>query len=162
MKALAPIFPRYSIFTVAPTSTNRKTSAATHNFPYFTESLLATASLFFCNPIPINITAINDENVIAVVSLSSITTSKNEMLKMISTFDVSRICTFLKKYASNMPRNNPIAIPKNMETGIFTNFSIEAPSPCIIPTNVENRTMTYTSSTDAPARINCGIPSFTP
>ena len=44
----------YPTFTVAPTSTNRNTSAATHSFPYFTEILFATTSLFFCKPIPMN------------------------------------------------------------------------------------------------------------
>ena len=62
--ALMPTLPRYPIFTVAPTSTNKNTSAATHNFPYLTESLFATTSLFFCNPIPINIIAIKAEKVI--------------------------------------------------------------------------------------------------
>ena len=89
--ALMPTLPRYPIFTVAPTSTNKNTSAATHNFPYLTESLFATTSLFFCNPIPINIIAINAEKVIEVVNLSSITTSKSEILKIISTFEVSLI-----------------------------------------------------------------------
>ena len=72
------------------------------------------------------------------------------------------MCTFLKKYANINPISNPIAIPRKIETGIFTKLSTDAPSPCIIPTKVENRTITYTSSTDAPARISCGIPSFTP
>ena len=79
IRAFTPTFPRYPMFTVAPTSTNKKTSAATHSFPYFTESLFATVFLFFCNPMPINIIAINAENVIGVDNLSSITTSKNEM-----------------------------------------------------------------------------------
>ena len=94
--AFTPIFPRYPTFTVAPTSTNRNTSAATHSFPYFTEILFATTSLFFCKPIPMNMIAINAENVIAVFKLSSITTSNREILKMINTFEVSLICTFLK------------------------------------------------------------------
>ena len=40
---------------------------------------------------PINIMAINAEKVIAVVKASSAATSRKEMLKMISTFAVSRI-----------------------------------------------------------------------
>ena len=34
--------------------------------------------------------------------------------------------------------------------------------PCASPVNAVNRTMTNTSSTDAPARINCGILFLTP
>ena len=58
--------------------------------------------------------------------------------------------------------HSPMAIPRKIETGIFTKRMRDAPSPCIIPTKVENNTITYTSSTDAPARISCGIPSLPP
>ena len=34
IRAFTPTFPRYPMFTVAPTSTNKKTYAATHSFPY--------------------------------------------------------------------------------------------------------------------------------
>ena len=57
---------------------------------------------------------------------------------------------------------SPIAIPSKMETGILIKLTAETPFPCIIPRNVENNTITYTSSTDAPARISCGIPCFVP
>ena len=53
-------------------------------------------------------------------------------------------------------------IPATIETGMFTNFIMETPFPCAILINVVNNTITYTSSTDAPARISCGIPFFVP
>ena len=111
---------------------------------------------------PINIMAIKAEKVMAVVKASSAATSRKEMLKMISTFAVSRICTFAKKYANRDPTASPTAMPNRMDTGMLTKLSREALSPCIMPTKVENRTMTYTSSTDVPARISCGMPCFTP
>ena len=111
---------------------------------------------------PINIMAIMAEKVIAVVRASSAATSRKEMLKMIKTFAVSRIWTFAKKYANRDPTARPTAMPSRMDTGMLTKLSIEALSPCIMPTKVENSTMTYTSSTDAPARISCGMPCFTP
>jgi 3-methylcrotonyl-CoA carboxylase beta subunit len=60
------------------------------------------------------------------------------------------------------PTARPTAMPSRMDTGMLTKLSREALSPCIMPTKVENRTMTYTSSTDAPARISCGMPCFPP
>ena len=81
---------------------------------------------------------------------------------MISTFAVSRMWTFAKKNANRNPTVRPTTMPNRMDTGMLTKLSREALSPCIIPTKVENSTITYTSSTDAPARISCGMPCFTP
>ena len=55
-----------------------------------------------------------------------------------------------------------MTIPKMIDTGTFRKLTTDTPFPCIIPVNVVNSTITYTSSTDAPARINCGIPSSVP
>ena len=55
-----------------------------------------------------------------------------------------------------------MTIPRMIDTGIFRKLTTDTPFPCIIPVNVVNSTITYTSSTDAPARINCGIPSSVP
>ena len=79
------------MLTVAPTSTNKNTSAPTHNFPYLIDSLLATTPLFLFKPTPINMIAIRLEKVIEVVKKSSITTSNNEILRIIRTLDVSLI-----------------------------------------------------------------------
>ena len=79
------------MLTVAPTSTNKKTSAPTHNFPYLIDSLLATISLFFLSPTPINMIEIRLEKVIEVVNESSNTTSNKEILRIIKTLDVSLI-----------------------------------------------------------------------
>ena len=49
-----------------------------------------------------------------------------------------------------------------METGIFIKSMTLALSPCAMPINVVKSTMTNTSSSDAPARIICGILLFVP
>ena len=85
------------MLTVAPTRTNKNTSAPTHNFPYLIDSLLATTYLFLFKPTHINMIAIRLEKVIEVLNESSSTTNNNEMLRIINTLDVSLICIFLKK-----------------------------------------------------------------
>ena len=94
------------------------------------------------------------EKVIDVVSASSATTSRSDMLSIIRTFAVSLICTFLKYKARAVPSKKPIAMPRTIETGMLTKLMTDAPSPCSIPTKVENNTITYTSSTEAPANIS--------
>ena len=60
------------------------------------------------------------------------------------------------------PTNNPIIIPVIMDIGIFTNSIISTLLPVARPVKAENITITNTSSTDAPANINCGILFFVP
>ena len=55
-----------------------------------------------------------------------------------------------------------MTIPSIIDTGIFRKLTTDTPFPCMIPVNVVNNTITYTSSTDAPARISCGMPSSVP
>ena len=82
------------------------------------------------------------EKVIEVVKESSSTTSNNEILRIIRTFDVSLMCMFLKKYDSNNPNKRPIRMPRIIDIGILTKLIILAPFPCIMPMKVENKTMT--------------------
>ena len=103
-----------------------------------------------------------DENVIAVVMASSAATSSSEILSIMSTFAVSLMCILANKNAKAAPATRPMAIPKAIEMGIFINLITDVPPPCIMDTKVENRTITYTSSTDAPASISCGMPSLVP
>ena len=49
-----------------------------------------------------------------------------------------------------------------MDSGIFTKLNIFTLSPWAKPRNAVNITITNTSSTLAPAKINCGILSFVP
>ena len=88
----------YFISTVAPTNTNKTISATTHSLLNFTDNLFATTSRFFCRAIPIAITAIKEANGRIVENLSSNVTKIKDRHKMITTFDVSLICTFLKRY----------------------------------------------------------------
>lgn len=74
--------------------------------------------------------------------MSSAATRNSEILKIISTFEVSRICTCLKNRASKDPAASPRMIPRRIETGIFIKLTAETPFPCIMPVNVENRTIT--------------------
>ena len=63
----------------------------------------------------------------------------------------------LKKYAKRKPIHNPITMPKSIEKGIFIKLKAETPSPCIIPTKVENKTITYTSSQMPPPELTEGF-----
>ena len=56
-----------------------------------------------------------------------------------------------------MAHKNPTDIPKKMEVGIFIRLSIENEPVEASPMKEVNRTITNTSSTEAPAIIICGI-----
>ena len=56
----------------------------------------------------------------------------------------------------------PEATPLIMEVGILKKFKTSKEPEEARDVNEVNNTMTNTSSTDAPAIINCGIPSFVP
>ena len=56
-----------------------------------------------------------------------------------------------------MAHKNPINIPKKMEVGIFIRLSIENVPFEASPMKEVNKTITNTSSTEAPAIISCGI-----
>ena len=61
-----------------------------------------------------------------------------------------------------MAHRNPTDIPKNMEVGIFIRLSAENVPFEARPMKEVNKTITNTSSTEAPAIISCGIPSSVP
>ncbi len=119
--ARMPTLLRYPIFTVAPTSTNRNTSAATHSFPYFTDSL-------FCNSLPLSLQPDTDKHncdqrrkVMDVVRLSSSTTSRKEMLKMIRTFGGIAHMKLLEKNCQQNANAQPDGDPRKIETGYSRN-----------------------------------------
>jgi len=56
-----------------------------------------------------------------------------------------------------MAHKNPTDIPKKMEVGIFIRLSIENEPVEASPMKEVNKTITKTSSTEAPAIIICGI-----
>ena len=115
---------------------------------------------FLCRKIPINIIAINPEN--GIGKASSSVTRINATLSRIKIFTVSRIWFFLKKIANPLPNNAPHIMPVRMDSGIFTKLNIFILSPWAKPRNAVNITITKTSSTLAPAKINWGILSFVP
>ena len=155
--AANPADSAYLIFTVAPTRTNSIISETTHSLLNLTDKRSATLFRFFWSVIPTAITAINEANGITSASWSSNVTRMNETHRKIITLAVSRICTFSKNFAIRYPTVIPTTIPNPMETGIFTKLFTDIAFPCARPVNAVNKTITKTSSTEAPARINWGI-----
>ena len=93
---------------------------------------------------------------------SSNVTNRNETLKRISTFRLSRRWTALKNAAAAAPKARPQTAPEKTDVGIFKRSAGENVPPAKRPVKQVNRTMTNTSSTDAPAMISCGIPCAVP
>ena len=59
-----------------------------------------------------------------------------------------------KNTLSTKPAAAPKAMPRTIDTGIFTKPMTFAWPPCAIPENVEKSTITKISSQEAPARIS--------
>ena len=74
--------------------------------------------------------------------------------KIIITFILSRRCTFLKKRAKILPKIAPAINPKIIDVGIFIKSIGEIFPPEARPVKAANKTITKTSSTEAPAIIN--------
>ena len=106
--------------------------------------------------IPENITASNPEKG-RVVSFS-IVTRINETAIKVSVRSSAFKRTRSNSLANKFPTNKPTAIPNRIRTGIHPKVTHEILTPCMIPSNAEKITITKTSSMDAPANINCGIP----
>lgn len=60
------------------------------------------------------------------------------------------------------PIKMPLPIPNKIDVGILKKFITSILPDVAKEVKDENSTITNTSSTDAPAIINCGIPSFVP
>ena len=88
---------------------------------------------------------------------SSSVTSRNERLSIITTFMLSLRCIFRNSTASRTPQPAPTAAPSSIDAGILTIDINEISPPAQSPENTENITITKTSSSEAPARIICGI-----
>ena len=60
------------------------------------------------------------------------------------------------------PKTLPTAMPQTMETGMLAKLTAFMFPPCARDVKVVKRTMTKTSSRDAPASISWGMPFFVP
>ena len=72
-------------------------------------------------------------------------------------FTVSLICALAKNLPNTIPTKIPTVIPNTMDIGIFRKLTADISPVCDRPRNAEKRTITNTSSTDAPASISCGM-----
>ena len=63
----------------------------------------------------------------------------------------------MKNFTIIYPITIPVIIPITIEIGTFINFITDNPPPFSKPKKEVNNTITKTSSTEAPAIINCGI-----
>ena len=68
-------------------------------------------------------------------------------------FTVSLICALSKNLPNTIPTKYRQVIPNTMDIGIFTKLTADISPVCDRPRNAEKRTITNTSSTDAPASI---------
>ena len=84
------------------------------------------------------------------------------MLSRISTFALSRRRRRRNTAASREPHAAPARMPSTMENGIRTSVPAEIPPPSASPVKAVKRTITNTSSTEAPAMIICGMPARVP
>ena len=89
-----------------------------------------------------------------VFSESSIVTKIKDHESMRRILIVSLTCTLSKYFENSHPLPNPIKTPNIIDTGMFTNCIADTPFPCMTLIKVVNKTITYTSSTEAPAKIN--------
>ena len=75
---------------------------------------------------------------------------------------LSRMWIFLTNHTNRNPTRQPAAIPSRMETGTCHTMFQEKVPPVAIAVSEVNRTMTNTSSAEAPVMIMSGIPLSVP
>ena len=94
------------------------------------------------------------EKVIFHFIIFSKDTSKNDMLKIIITFRLSRICNFLNNIIKISAQKYPINIPNKIEVGTFKKTDGEKLPLDANPKKEVNKVITYISSTEAPVIIS--------
>ena len=158
--AASPAAAAYFRSTSAPTNTKSMTSAHTHSLPNLAVSRSATGSRHRRRPGPMPSTASRPEKGTGITS--SRATSRKATERRSTTFTESRMWSFSKNFASRKPTTRPKTAPRTMDTGTPARADTEKEPPCAMEVKEVKRTMTNTSSTEAPARIIWGIPFFVP
>ena len=79
-----------------------------------------------------------------------------------TTFTESRIWNRAKNFASTKPMSRPKAAPSTIDTGTPARAAGEKDPPWAMPVKEVKRTMTNTSSTEAPASTIWGMPLAVP
>lgn len=158
--AASPAAAAYFRSTSAPTSTKSMTSAHTHSLPNLAVSRSATGSRHRRRPRPMPSTASRPEKGTGITS--SRATSRKATERRSTTFTESRMWSFSKNFASRKPTARPKTAPRTMDTGTPARADTEKEPPWAMEVKEVKRTMTNTSSTEAPAKIIWGIPFFVP
>ncbi len=159
--APSPAVCRLLTATDAPTSTNRNISAGVQSWSKMPERRAAVGWFRLRMPLPIAITAMRPANGRAGKAVPNQSRSR-------AAVKMARACTggeigFLRKSSSkSVPAAAPARTPRRIESGMRAKPAQETADPCARLVKVVNRTITNTSSTEAPARIICGMPCLTP
>ena len=115
--------------TVAPTNTNRRTAAATHNLLNLGEMRLASRGYVWRIVAPIATTARRPEIEIVFLSHPSAARNRKAKLIIITTLMESRIWIFLKKVLRAIPVAEPRRRPVITEIGICNRLIVSKLPP---------------------------------
>ena len=122
-----PVANIYFKSTIAPTNTNKITTAATHSLENFSDNLVATTIFLLCNAIPI-LMITRSPRIGTTLSASNHANRKDRLSKMI-TFEESLICTLPNSIFKVRPIVPPTTTPTKIKTGISNILKADMYSP---------------------------------